>query len=210
MRIVIIDDHPLFRQGVAGILAAEPDVTIVGEGVSAQDAIHLTKTHQPDILFLDLDIPGSGLSVIGQLLQLSPATRIIILTASVNDAPLMSAFKAGAKGYVVKGVAARELISITRTIAQGDGYVSPTLAAHLLTSQTAPASATPTNSVFDSLTSRERQILSLVSNGQSNRQIADALSLNEKTIKNHMTIIMQKLGVRNRVEAAMLASHNEP
>jgi DNA-binding NarL/FixJ family response regulator len=202
MRIIVIDDHPLFREGVSLTLAAEPDVTIVGEGESAADAARLASQYQPDLVLLDLDIPGGGLAALGAIAAASPKTRVLVLTALVSEEKLMALLQAGAQGYVLKGVPARELAQIARSILDGHGYVPPALASQLLT-QGAQPQPTP-GSILDELTDREQQILTLVARGKSNQQIADLLHLSEKTIKNQMTMIMQKLQVRNRVEAALL------
>jgi DNA-binding NarL/FixJ family response regulator len=206
MRIVVIDDHPLFREGVALTLAAEPDVTIVGEGGSAADAVHLASTLSPDIVLLDLDIPGGGLEALRAIGTAAPSTKVIMLTALVSEEKLMSVLQAGARAYVLKGVPARELAQIARSVLAGHGYVPPALASQLLTHGVRPPSQPSQHSLLDELTEREHQILALVACGESNQQIALSLHLSEKTIKNHMTAIMQKLQVRNRVEAALLVS----
>jgi DNA-binding NarL/FixJ family response regulator len=206
MRIVVIDDHPLFREGVSLTLAAEPDVTIIGEGGSAADAIHLASTLHPDIVLLDLDIPGGGLEALRAIGTVAPTTKVIMLTALVSEEKLMSVLQAGARAYVLKGVPSRELAQIARSVLAGQGYVPPALASQLLTHGIRPPAPPSPHSVLDELTEREHQILALVARGESNQQIAMSLHLSEKTIKNHMTAIMQKLQVRNRVEAALLVS----
>jgi len=210
IRLVIIDDHLVFREGVALTLAVESDLVVIGEGLSANDALLLAGDLTPDVLLLDLDIPGGGLSVIQAIGSVSPNTRIIILTASTNETHLLTALRVGAKGYVHKGVSARELATIIRTVQAGQGYVPPSLAAHLLTNGANSAAATPPipTPTLSGLTEREHQILNLVADGLSNKQVASALHVTEKTIKNHMTDIMQKLQVRNRVEAALLAKRS--
>ena len=206
MRLVIVDDHPLFREGVALTLANEPDVTVVGEGASAEDATHLARSLLPDILLLDLDIPGGGLSVLQSISAMSPATRVVILTAATNEEYLLAALGTGAKGYVLKGVGVRELANITRAVHDGQSYVTPELAAHVLSGRFGPVQALPQVSQLDKLTERERQILDLLANGSSNSQIAQQLNLSEQTVKNTMTCVMRKLQVHNRVEAAVLAN----
>lgn len=208
MRLVLIDDHPLFRAGVARILSTEPDLSVVGEGSSAEEAIELVASLAPDILLLDIDIPGNGISSLRAIRNASPSTRVILLTAAVSEQLLAEGFRAGAKGYVLKGVPARELASIIRSVYAGQGYAPPSLAAGLLTLQSfAPVAENQEPLIVRAkLTEREQQILDLIANGSSNKQIAVLLCLTEKTVKNHMTSIMQKLHVRNRVEAALLAA----
>jgi DNA-binding NarL/FixJ family response regulator len=200
IRVVIVDDHPLFREGVARTLAEEADLQIVGQGISADEALALTQQLAPDVLLLDIDIPGHGMSVIERIAHELP-TRILMLTAAADEDYVIAALKAGAHGYALKGVSARELADIIRTVNAGKGYVPPELAARLLTGMVAPASAA---NQLDDLTDRERQILELVADGASNKEIAHALNVAEKTVKSYMTSIMQKLQVRNRVEAALL------
>ena len=206
IHVVIIDDHPLFRDGVAQTLATAPDIEIVGQGASADDAVRLTRDLLPDILLLDITIPGGGLSAAQTVATACPVTKIVMLTASEDEDNLTSALRAGAKAYILKGVSARELVSIIRGVFAGEVYVTPSLATSLLMEMTGTPSGTrPPLSLLDELTERERQILELVASGASNKEIGQKLYLSEKTIKHYMTNILQKLQVRNRVEAALMA-----
>jgi DNA-binding NarL/FixJ family response regulator len=209
IRIVLVDDHPLFREGVAYTLAAQADMTVVGQGESADEAVQLAATHAPDVLLLDLNIPGGGIAAARAVVAAAPATRVIMLTASVDEDDLVAAMAAGACGYILKGVAARELASIVRKVHAGEGYVAPSVAASLLAglgSGQRPSAQPP--DPLAALTERERQILDQVAAGLSNKEVAAQLHLSEKTVKHYMTIIMEKLGVRNRVEAALLAKRS--
>lgn len=207
IRIVLVDDHPLFREGVAYTLGAQPDMQVVAQGDSRDEAARLAEVHSPDVLLLDINIPGGGIEAARVVAATHPAIRIIMLTASVDEDDLTAAMAAGAKGYILKGVAARELVGIVRAVHAGEGYVAPSLAASLLAGMAAGArTAAPSPAdPLDALTERERQILDLVAAGLSNKEVAARLHLSEKTVKHYMTIIMEKLGVRNRVEAALLA-----
>lgn len=208
IRIVLVDDHPLFREGVAYTLAAQDDMSVVAQGENADEALRLTQTHAPDVLLLDLNIPGGGgIEAARAVAAALPATRVIMLTASVDEDDLAAAMAAGARGYILKGVAARELVSIIRRVHGGEGYVAPALAASLLSGLGhRPPNAPP--DPLAALTERERQILDQVAVGLSNKEVAARLHLSEKTVKHYMTIIMEKLGVRNRVEAALLAKRS--
>ncbi len=206
IRLVIVDDHPLFREGVARTLSAEPDIEVVDQGGSAVEVIDLTRRYAPDILLLDIDMPGGGLTVIQSVATACPATKIVILTASANADHLATALRSGVHGYVLKGVSSRELARIIRDVHAGKGYVPSELAAQLLTGMITPPVAPAPASLLGSLTERERQTLDLVVAGASNKEIAQTLHLTESTVKFYMTNIMQKLQVRNRVEAAMLVS----
>ncbi len=206
IHVVIVDDHPLFRDGVAQTLAASSDIEIVGQGASAEDAVRLTRDLLPDVLLLDITIPGGGLSAAQTIAAAYPVIKIVMLTASEDEDNLTSALRAGAKAYILKGVSARELVSIIRGVFAGEVYVTPGLATSLLMEMTRkPSGARPAISLLDELTERERQILELVAIGASNKEIGQKLYLSEKTVKHYMTNILQKLQVRNRVEAALMA-----
>jgi DNA-binding NarL/FixJ family response regulator len=204
--MVIVDDHPLFREGVAHTLAAEPDIDIVGQGATAQEAIQLAQALLPDLIMLDIAIPGGGIPAAQAIVTAYPVIKIVMLTVSEAEEDVVMALKAGARAYVLKGISGRELVSILRDVHAGEGYVTPTLAASLLWEMTKPVSSSrsPT-SPLDELTERERQILEGVAAGFSNKEIGAQLHLSKKTIKHYMTNILQKLQVRNRVEAALLA-----
>ncbi len=202
MSIVLADDHPLFRDGVARTLAAEADIEVIGQASDANEAIALAENLLPDLILLDISMPGSGIEAARQISLSCPVVRIIMLTVSEHDDDVIAALGVGARGYILKGVGGKELVRIIRAIYQGESYVSPDLAARLLVSMrevTAPASTQ------DPLTAREEQILKAVARGLSNKEIGTELSLQEKTIKHYMTNILQKLHVRNRVQAALIA-----
>lgn len=199
MRILVIDDHPIFRRGLTLSLEEAEDFHVCGEGASAADALALARDLRPDVMLLDLSMPGGGLSVLPVLCRESPALKIAILTASEDSEDLMAALAAGAAGYIVKGIGTRSLIDAVRAIAQGEGYVAPALAARILGEKRREG---PQG--LDQLTAREDQILHLVAEGHSNKEIALRAGLQEKTVKHHMTRILQKLNARNRTEAALI------
>ncbi len=204
LQIAIVDDHPLFREGVAHTLGAQPDIEIVGEGESAADALRIAAERLPDVMLIDVSMPGGGLNAVRQIARDYPVVKIVMLTVSEEEDDVTAALRAGARAYVLKGVAARELVRILRTVAAGEVYVTPSLAAHLL-AELSGGSGRPSANPLDVLTEREHQILELVAAGDSNKEIATQLHLSEKTVKHHMTNILQKLQVRNRVEAALMA-----
>ncbi len=199
IRIVIIDDHPLLRQGVVTILKAQRDIQVVGEGATAPEAVRLASSLQPDILLLDLSIPGGGLEAAQSVACSFPAIRIAVLTASEQEDDVMAALRAGARAYIVKGVSPKELLHILRSVNAGETYVAPNLTTDLLV-RPSPG----TSNRLDELTEREREILQAVLDGLSNKQVGHRLGLSEKTVKYHMTNILQKLQVRSRLEAALL------
>jgi DNA-binding NarL/FixJ family response regulator len=210
LQIAIIDDHPLFREGVAQTLARQPDIEVVAEGESAEDAIAIAGARLPDVMLLDVSMPGGGVNAARHIAAAYPVVKIVMLTVSQDEEDITAALRAGARAYVLKGVAARELVEILRHVARGDVYITPSLAAGLLYEMTnAPASRAQPPNPLDELTERERQILERVAVGDSNKEIAARFTLTEKTVKHHVSNILQKLQVRNRVEAALLARTGE-
>lgn len=205
IRVLVVDDHPLFRQGVVYSLNAAPGITVVGEAASGEEAVVLAGELMPDIVLLDMSMPGwDGLMTTQKVTTVCPATGVVILTVSEERDKLLGAFKAGARAYVLKGVAAKELAEVVRAVAGGEVYVSPSLAAEILVSLNRHPAPDP----LQELTAREHEILALIGSGLTNRAIGERLHLSEKTIKHYVTNILQKLQVRSRVEAALLAARH--
>jgi DNA-binding NarL/FixJ family response regulator len=179
----------------------------VGQGLTSEDALRLTRDLLPDVILLDVNMPGGGLNAAETIANSFPVVKIVMLTGSADEDDVLAALKAGAHAYVLKGVAARELNSILHSVYAGEGYVTPSLAASLLSEMKSPIKEKlPTKAdEFDELTERERQILELIADGTSNKEIGQKLFLTEKTIKHYVTNILQKLHVSNRVQAALLA-----
>lgn len=203
--IVVVDDHPLFRQGVVAALQQEPDFQVVGETDSGEQALQLARTLMPQVMLLDVSMTGwNGITTAEKVSIACPATAIVMLTVSDDKDRLLAAFKAGARAYVLKGVSAQELARVVRAAAAGEVYVSQSLAGEMLVSLTQGKAPDP----LQELTSREREILALIGNGFTNRQIGEKIFLSEQTIKHYVTNILQKLQVRSRVEAALLANRH--
>lgn len=201
--VVVADDHPIFRAGVVHGLAGEPGIAVVGEAESGEAALALALERMPDVVLLDVSMPGwDGLATAERIATACPAAAIVMLTASEDQDRLLAAFKAGARGYVLKGVSVQELARVIRGAVAGESYVSPSLAAEMLALLTRGKAPDP----LQELTDREREILALIGTGLTNRAIGDRLGLSEKTIKHYVTNILQKLQVRSRVEAALFAS----
>jgi DNA-binding NarL/FixJ family response regulator len=210
IRIAVVDDHPMMRRGVTETLSEEDDLELVGAGGSAQDAIRLAKEQRPDLILLDIALPGGGIEAAQEIVRSYPNIKVVMLTVREDRATVNAALTAGARGYIVKGVEGPELVSTLRLINSGQSYVSPTLAAQLLAEREGdgPALSTPGGPgvrLGARLTAREQQIVTLVGDGLSNLEIAEQLALTESTIKHYMTRILQKLGLRNRTEAAIFA-----
>lgn len=200
LRAIVADDHPLFLEGVVTSLRAAGDVEVIGQASTAAGAVRLARDHLPDVALLDVTMPGGGLQAARDIATACPATKIVMLTVSEDEDDLLAAMKAGASGYVLKGVSAWELLSVLRSVARGEVYVAPALAGHLLREMTKPRPADP----LAELTVREHQVLELVATGLSNQEVGLRLGLAEKTVKHYMTNILAKLQVRSRVEAALL------
>lgn len=196
--IGVVDDHPLFREGVTRSLAEVSDFSVVGEGASGEDAINLAAASRPNVLLLDVSMPGGGLDAIGEILSRSPETKVLMLTADEEVDTLSLALQRGAAGYVLKGVGSRALAQAIRQALQGSRVISQAMSAKLVESSLRSA-----QSPAGQLTPREREVMELVAEGQSNKHIGLRLDLQEKTVKHHMTQILQKLGVTNRTEAAI-------
>lgn len=202
IRVAVVDDHPLFREGVTRSLSEIEGFEIVAEGSSKDDATEIAQSFGPDVMLMDISMPGGGLDAIPAILEVAPAQKIIMLTVSEDGDDVTTALDRGATGYVLKGVGASALAEVIRTVASGERYVAPTLSAKLL-SRKAP-SLPGKSSLVAGLTPREKEVLQLVAAGMSNKHVAIELDLQEKTVKHHMTQIMTKLGVANRTEAAMV------
>lgn len=204
IQIIVADDHPLLRGGVVRSLQEHGRFQVLAQVGSAHEAIEAVATHLPDIALLDISMPGSGLAAAAEIARQFPAVAIVMLTVSESDDDVMMALRSGARGYVLKGISAPQLVEVLLSVADGASYVSPSLAAQVLASMQA-RSAPAVRAASDDLSEREVTILRLVATGLSNKEIARDLDLQEKTIKHYMTNILQKLQVRNRVEAALKA-----
>lgn len=201
IRVIVADDHPLFREGVVSSLAAISDIEVVGQARDGAGALRLAQQQLPDVALIDVTMPGGGIKAAFDIGTAAPATKIIMLTVSEDEDDLLAAMKAGAKGYTLKGVSAEELAHVVRSVNAGEVYVAPGLAWGVLREMSNPRVSDP----LAELTAREREVLELLATGMSNQEIAGRLELAEKTIKHYMTNILDKLQVRSRVEAALLA-----
>ncbi|MGO8078969.1 response regulator [Rhizobium leguminosarum] len=196
--IGVVDDHPLFREGVTRSLSEISGFIVVGEGASSDDAAMIASDNHPDIMLLDVSMPGGGLSAISDVLARSPTTKVLMLTVSEEVDTLLGALQRGAMGFVLKGVGSRGLAEAIQTVLRGSRYISPTMSAKVMEN-----SLNGGTSDKSSLTPREREVMDLVAQGLSNKHIGLRLSLQEKTVKHHMTQILSKLGASNRTEAAL-------
>ncbi len=200
---MVVDDHPLFREGVVTTLLESGYFDVVAQAGSKEQALMFAEKHMPDLMLVDVSMPGGGIETAGELAQKCPAIKVIMLTVSEQEHDVQAALRAQARGYVLKGVASAELIRILREIYNGDSYISPNLAVNLLRRSEEDEKKNAAEE-FD-LSDRERQILEKLAEGLSNREIANDICLSEKTVKHYMTNIMTKLHVSNRVQAALKA-----
>lgn len=208
-RIVVVDDHPVVCRGVSETFAELKDFEVVGEGASADDAVKLAADVRPDLMLIDVTMPGGGIEATQQIMQQYPAVKIVMLSIREDLATVRSALKAGARGYISKGVDGDDLVASARKVLAGERLVSPELAARLIEDEQRPAAPTRQAGVVEArgamLTTREQQIFDLLREGLTNQQIANRIGLSENTVKHYMTPLLHKLGVRNRTEAALLA-----
>lgn len=204
IRILVVDDHYLFRQGVIHTLTRQPDMVVVGEASTGAEALEKARELLPEVILLDIMLPDeSGLVTTGKLQIACPYCKIIALTVAEDDDILLQTLKKGARGYLLKGITEEDLVTAVRAVCRGETYVTPAMATRLLV-ELSTSGPRRSSKGLDELTDRERQILELVAQGRTNKEIAEALFFSENTIKRYMTNILQKLQVRNRVEAALL------
>jgi RNA polymerase sigma factor (sigma-70 family) len=198
--VVVIDDHSLFRAGVIQTLELDRNIKVIGEGGTGEKAVELAERLHPDIVLLDISMPGNGIEAAAKIAARAGAPRVIMLTVSEDDDNVIAALEAGAVGYILKGIESVHLISAVKSVAAGDSFVSPNLTLRLLSGVREKLMP----SALDCLSEQEKRTLQLVAKGMSNREVGERLGILEKTVKFHMTRIMAKLKVRNRVEASLL------
>jgi two-component system, NarL family, nitrate/nitrite response regulator NarL len=211
IRIAVVDDHPMLREGVAGTLKADAGLDVVATGGSGADAVRIAAEHLPDIMLLDVSMPGGGIEAARAIADSFPTVKTIMLTVSERQDDVVAAMEAGAHGYVLKGVTGADLIATVRAVNKGETYITPQFAARLLHEMQRAKIEKPVHKPEVELTHREEQILNEVSAGLTNKEIARKLTLSEKTVKHYMTSVLQKLQARNRVEAVIAhMKHEKP
>jgi DNA-binding NarL/FixJ family response regulator len=205
LRVLIADDHLIFRDGLRALLLSSPDAELVGEAASGEEAVVLAGSLQPDVVLMDLQMPGlNGIEATRRIVQDSPHIRVLVITMFEDDNSVLAAMRAGARGYLLKGATHAEMARAIRAVGEGEAIFSPTIAARLMEffASFRPA-AVPR--VFPELSDREREILDLIAQGQKNPEIAARLVLSPKTVRNHVTNILSKLQVADRTEAIIRA-----
>lgn len=207
LRILLVDDHVLFRKGVATVLASRPDIRVVGEASDGSEAIARAQHTKPDIILMDVTMPNcDGLEATRHIKRELPDTKIIILTVSENSSDVFEALRCGAQGYLIKNLKPRQLFDTLESVARGEASFSGVIASKILQEfQQQAQEPVPEPEVTDPLTVREIQMLELVVNGYSNKEIGESLALAESTVKNSLRVILEKLHLRNRTQAAVYA-----
>lgn len=204
VRVLIVDDHAPFRAGLRALLTTSDDVEVCGEAASGEEALTAVAATQPDVVLLDLAMPGmGGIAATEQIVRMSPHVRVLVLSMADDDDSVFAALRAGARGYVLKGARRVEIIRAIRVVADGEAIFGPAIATRL-TGYFAGLDRT-VDAPFPELTQREREILALISQHLTNPHIAERLGLSQKTVRNHVSSIFTKLQVADRAQAIILA-----
>jgi DNA-binding NarL/FixJ family response regulator len=205
VRILIADDHALFRDGLRALFLSICDTEVVGEAATGEDAIVRAAELEPDIVLMDIQMPGlNGIEATRRIAQANPRAGVIVVTMFEDDESVFAAMRAGARGYVLKGAGQEEILKVIRAVANGEAYFGPRIAERLMRFFTASRPAT-TSEPFPELTSREREILDLIARGHNNQTIADRLYLSPKTVRNHISSIFAKIDAADRAQAIVRA-----
>jgi DNA-binding NarL/FixJ family response regulator len=205
VRVLIADDHPLFREGMRGRLDRVADIAVVGEAASGEEAVELAKELEPHVVLMDIKMPGlNGIEATREILRASPRVGVLILTMFEDDDSLFAAMRAGAKGYLLKDSGGEGVVNAIRAVTSGEAVFGPGVAERIIGFFSVPRSAAPQRA-FPELTEREEEILSLVAQGKSNQEIARQLFVSLKTVRNHVSHILLKLQVADRAQAVIRA-----
>ena len=211
MRILLVDDHILFRQGIASLLDSQPDLSVVGEAASAPEAVELAHKLRPYLVLLDLGLPpGNGLDAMRAILADRPETNIVFLTVHEEDEMLFAAIRGGAKGYLLKNTPIAKLLPYLRGIELGEAAITPLLARRILDEFSRTKPSRELDDGLGELTAREAEVLRELSTGATNGEIAERLIISERTVKNHVSHILSKLHLQNRREAVRFTRSREP
>jgi DNA-binding NarL/FixJ family response regulator len=205
VRVLIADDHPLFREGMRGRLDRVADVVVVGEAASGDEAVELAGKLEPDVVLMNIKMPGkNGIEATREILRASPRVGVLMLTMFEDDDSVFAAMRAGAKGYLLKDSGGEGVVHAIRAVAMGEAVFGPGVAERITAFFSAPRSTAPQRA-FPELTEREEEILTLVAQGKSNQEISRQLFVSLKTVRNHVSNILLKLQVADRVQAALRA-----
>ena len=204
-RILLADDHTIFRYGLRAMLSSLPEYEVVGEATTGEEAVALTAELRPDVILMDVQMPGKGgIEATRRILETSPGVGVIVVTMFEDDDSVFAAMRAGARGYVLKGADKEEVFTVVRAVARGEAHFGPEVAKRLMSFFSAPRPAAPSEA-FPELTAREREVLDLIAGGRSNTEITRQLFLSPKTVRNHISNIFTKLRVADRAQAIVRA-----
>ena len=204
IRVLIADDHQLFRDGLKALLSAS-DTEVLGEAATGKEAIQLAAESQPDVILMDLQMPDmDGIEATRHIVRTNPHINVLMVTMFEDDSSVFAAMRAGARGYVLKGAKHDEMLRAIRAVSSGEAIFSPSIAARMMSFFAASRSAIP-EEAFPDLTDREREVLNLIARGETNADIASALTISVKTVRNHVSNIFSKLQVADRAQAALRA-----
>jgi len=205
IRVVIADDHPVFRDGLRGILGSSEGVEVVGEAATGEEAVEVAAAHQPDVVVMDLHMPDlNGIEATRRILHQSPHIGVVVLTMYEDDASVFAAMRAGARGYLLKGADKAEILRAIQAIGSGEAIFGPAIARRVIEYFSAPQVPGPPLA-FPELTAREREVLDHIAQGMNNQAIARKLYLSPKTVRNHVSNIFAKLQVADRAQAIVRA-----
>ena len=207
-RVLIADDHPFFREGLRVLLEVTADMELAGEATDGGEAVELARTLEPDVILMDLKMPGmGGIDATRKILQQRPETGILVVTMVEEDDSVFAAMRAGARGYLLKGADKEEMLLAIRAVGRGEAIFGPGIARRMIQYFSSPPRipAQPSRSVFPELTDREREILDFIAAGKSNQEIASELYLSLKTVRNYVSNIFTKLQVADRAQAIIRA-----
>ncbi len=205
LRVLIADDHPVFRNGMRALLNSVPDMEVVGEASTGDEVIALAASLQPDVVLMDVQMPGvGGIEATRRILHTSPHIMILVVTMFEDEESVFAALRAGARGYVLKGASPTEMVRAIQAVGSGEAIFSPAIAQRLIEFFAAPRPVAPPQ-VFPELTDREREVLALMAQGRRNPEIAQALVVSMKTVRNHVSNIFSKLQVADRAQAILRA-----
>ncbi len=206
LRVVVADDEALFRGGLGLILGAQPDVTVVAEACDGAEAVDAVRTHRPDVVLMDLQMPGvDGITATRSIIAMNVPTRVLVVTTFGRDELVYAALRAGASGYLLKTAPPRQLVDAVRAVAAGDALLAPSLTKRLIEQWVQRPRPDASDRRLSTMTAREREVLVLLAHGQSNSEIAAGLHLSESTVKTHVARVLAKTGSRDRVHAVVLA-----
>ncbi len=206
IKVLLVDDHTIVREGVSALLEISPGIEIVGEAGNGSEAVEMAREHPVDLVLMDLDMPGmGGLEATRNICREFPGVKVLILTQYDHKEHVLSILEAGAHGFLTKSAASTELVSAIRAVYRGDSYLSPTATRHLLQSYRSDDGAPKNSDPYEQLTGREKEVLRLLAEGHTAREIASMLFISPKTVDSHRTRLMGKLDLHNRAELVRYA-----